>query len=122
MNTARCTADKIGQARPQHSRYEQDRWLAERIGIALGVPVRVLDGKEEARLAMAAYRRRVLMGSGISLGGDLGGGSLELVSVADNQCHEAASLQLGTLRLPALREAGSDAFEAAVREQQAGSA
>ena len=38
---------------------------------------------------------------------DLGGGSLELVSGADNSCHEAASLQLGTLRLDSNQLSGT---------------
>ena len=84
---------------------------------ALGLEPRLLTGEEEATASAMGALGAFPGARGVVA--DLGGGSLELVSVADNQCHEAASLQLGTLRLPALREAGSDAFEAAVREQLA---
>jgi len=75
------------------------RWLAENIGLALGVPVRVLEGLEEARLAVAAYRRRVLMGSGLSLGADLGGGSLQLCLAEQNRPTWATSFPIGVTRL-----------------------
>lgn len=75
------------------------RWLAERIGIALGQPVRVLEGEEEARLAFAAYRRRVLMGPGPSLAADLGGGSMQLCLGAEDGPHWATSFPIGVTRL-----------------------
>jgi len=75
------------------------RWLAERIGIALGLPVRVLDGGEEGRLAFAAYRRRVLMGPGRTLGADLGGGSMQLTLGDESGAHWAASFPIGVTRL-----------------------
>lgn len=75
------------------------RWLAERIGIALGLPVRVLDGAEEGRLAFAAFRRRVLMGSGLALGADLGGGSFQLALGDETGPHWATSFPIGVTRL-----------------------
>ncbi len=84
---------------------------------ALGLEPRLLTGEEEATASAMGALGAFPGARGVVA--DLGGGSLELVSVADNACHEAASLQLGTLRLPALRSDGADAFEAAVHEQLA---
>jgi len=76
------------------------RWLAERVGIALGRPVRVLTGEEEARLAFVAFRRRVLAGPpGIGLGADLGGGSMQLVLGDDAGPTWAVSFPIGVTRL-----------------------
>lgn len=79
---------------------------------ALGLDIRVLSGEEEA--ISAAYG--VIGGFPGARGvvADLGGGSLELVAIADGGCTDGVSLPLGTLRLPALREAGDAAFTAAV--------
>ena len=67
----------------------------------IGFAVRLLDGPEEARLSatgvIAAFR------NARGTVADLGGGSLELVSIGDGGCGEGTSLPLGTLRLPALR-------------------
>ena len=82
---------------------------------ALGLEPRLLSGEEEATASAMGALGAFPGARGVVA--DLGGGSLELVSVADNSCHEAASLQLGTLRLPALRARGSEAFEQAVRKQ-----
>ena len=46
-----------------------------------------------------------------------GGGSLELVAIADGTCREGISLPLGTLRLPSLRESGAKAFRKAVAKE-----
>jgi len=83
----------------------------------LGLAPRLLSGEEEACASAMGALGAFPGARGVVA--DLGGGSLELVSVADNKCHEAASLRLGTLRLPALREAGAKAFEAAVHDQLA---
>lgn len=67
-----------------------------------GLAVTLLEGAEEARLsalgAIAAFPRTR------GTVADLGGGSLELVAVADGSCRDGVSLPLGTLRLPGLRE------------------
>jgi len=62
-----------------------------------GAPVRVLDGREEAEMA----GRGVLCGFWRPDGvvGDLGGGSLELIDVADDRLGAGESFELGTLRL-----------------------
>jgi len=68
----------------------------------LGLPCRVLEGEEEARLAGAGVISSTLDADGLVA--DLGGGSVELVDVADGATGEAFSLPLGTLRATADKE------------------
>ncbi len=82
---------------------------------ALGLEPRLLSGEEEAITSAYGVIGAFPRAKGVVA--DLGGGSLELVSVSDGQCHEAVSLPLGTLRLPALREDGDAAFRKAVNKQ-----
>ena len=103
------------------------RQLARRIGEALGTPVRVLSGEEEAHLMFAAFRQRLAVRDGPALGIDLGGGSLELALGDDSEVHWEATLPLGVARLhgefvhadPMSREA-RDAIRARVRSSLAG--
>jgi exopolyphosphatase / guanosine-5'-triphosphate,3'-diphosphate pyrophosphatase len=67
---------------------------------AAGLDPRVISGEEEARLAAMGVIGAFPGARGVVA--DLGGGSLELVSVADAACGEGTSLPLGTLRLPGL--------------------
>jgi exopolyphosphatase/guanosine-5'-triphosphate,3'-diphosphate pyrophosphatase len=73
--------------------------LARRIGDAVGEPVRVLSGEEEARLMFAAFRRRVPLAAGTTLGIDLGGGSLELALGDADRLDWEQTLPLGVARL-----------------------
>jgi exopolyphosphatase/guanosine-5'-triphosphate,3'-diphosphate pyrophosphatase len=74
--------------------------VAERIGSAIGTPVRILSGEEEAVAIFRALQARVGIGSGRALGLDLGGGSLELAVGSDARGVEwAATLPLGVVRL-----------------------
>lgn len=82
---------------------------------ALGLSPRLLSGEEEARYAALGVIGAFPGARGLV--GDLGGGSLELVAIADGQCHGGASLPLGTLRLPALRAKGNADFRKAVARQ-----
>jgi exopolyphosphatase/guanosine-5'-triphosphate,3'-diphosphate pyrophosphatase len=73
--------------------------LADSIARALGTPVRLLSGIEEARLIFAAFRHRIPLGDAIALGMDLGGGSLE-VAIGDGfDVHWETTLPLGVTRL-----------------------
>lgn len=69
----------------------------------LGLAPRQLTGVEEANAS--AFGAIGAFPSAAGVVADLGGGSLELVSIAEGTCHHAASLPFGTLRLPALRAA-----------------
>jgi len=73
--------------------------LTDSIGRALGTPVRVLSGIEEARLIFAAFRQRLSLGDAIALGLDLGGGSLELAIGDGYDVHWETTLPLGVTRL-----------------------
>ncbi len=65
---------------------------------ALGFEPMLLPGPEEARLAGLGVLSAIPDANGIA--GDLGGGSLELVPVADGVVGEGVSLPLGVLRVP----------------------
>jgi len=75
--------------------------LRRQLGEALGAPVRLLSGVEEARLMFAAFRRRVLLPAGPVLGADLGGGSLELAVGDLRHIRREWTLRLGAARLRA---------------------
>lgn len=76
---------------------------------ALGLPVRLLSGVEEARTSAAGVIAAFPGAAGVVA--DLGGGSLELVAVENGGDHDGVSLALGTLRLAALRGAGEAALK-----------
>ena len=67
----------------------------------LGLEPRLLSGEEEARTSALGAIGAFPGAQGTVV--DLGGGSLELVSIEKNDWHHGSSLPLGTLRLPALR-------------------
>ncbi|HZV09995.1 MAG TPA: Ppx/GppA family phosphatase, partial [Novosphingobium sp.] len=75
---------------------------------ALGLNPRLLSGEEEALTSARGIISAFPGARGIV--GDLGGGSLELVDVADGTCTHGTSLPLGTLRLPGLRADGPARF------------
>lgn len=68
-----------------------------RIEEVAGVAVRVLDGREEARMAANGVLCGFWRPDGVV--GDLGGGSLELIDVGDHGLGPGDSFALGTLRL-----------------------
>ena len=73
--------------------------LAARIGRAIGTPVRILSGRQEAHLTFEAFQRRVTPGDDPVLGIDLGGGSLELAVGRGDDVQLAVTLPLGVARL-----------------------
>jgi exopolyphosphatase/guanosine-5'-triphosphate,3'-diphosphate pyrophosphatase len=73
--------------------------LAESLGKALGTPVRILSGIEEARLIFAAFRHRIPLRDQTALGLDLGGGSLELAIGDGFEVQWETTLPLGVTRL-----------------------
>ncbi len=75
--------------------------VVDRIESETGIKVKVISGKEEARLIFGAVRASVVIEPGPGLGLDLGGGSLEL-SVGDaSGLQWSSSLKLGVGRLTA---------------------
>jgi exopolyphosphatase/guanosine-5'-triphosphate,3'-diphosphate pyrophosphatase len=84
----------------------------------LGLEPRLLSGEDEAETAAMGAIGAFPGAHGVVA--DLGGGSLELVSIAEGTSHQATSLPLGTLRLPALRAGSNKKFDKAVRSEIAG--
>jgi exopolyphosphatase/guanosine-5'-triphosphate,3'-diphosphate pyrophosphatase len=79
----------------------------------LGLSPRLLTGEQEA-LASATGVMAAFPGA-IGTVGDLGGGSLELVSIGSEGCRGGITLPYGTLRLSDLRAGGASKFAATVR-------
>ena len=79
--------------------------LVSRLSDAAGVPLSVLDGDEEARLAYLGARAGVDVTEEPTLVLDLGGGSLELAIGSGDRILWATSLPLGASRLSALSDA-----------------
>ncbi|NNC73757.1 MAG: Ppx/GppA family phosphatase [Sphingomonadaceae bacterium] len=69
---------------------------------AMGLPVRLLSGEDEAYLAAFGVLSAIPEAEGLV--GDLGGGSLELARVSNGEVHETVSYPLGVLRVAELRE------------------
>jgi exopolyphosphatase / guanosine-5'-triphosphate,3'-diphosphate pyrophosphatase len=66
---------------------------------ATGVPIEVLSGEDEARLTFLAVRRWFGWSAGKLTVFDIGGGSLEIATGADERPDVAQSLPLGAARL-----------------------
>lgn len=79
---------------------------------ALGVPVKILTGEEEARLAGEGVLAAIPEADGIV--GDLGGGSLELAIVASGKQGAGFTLPFGPLRLMDMSEGKIDRARAIV--------
>lgn len=75
---------------------------------AIGTPIRILSGQDEAHYAAQGVMAGFHAPSGIA--GDLGGGSLELVDIADGRIGRGLTLPLGGLRLQDL--SGNDVAKA----------
>jgi exopolyphosphatase / guanosine-5'-triphosphate,3'-diphosphate pyrophosphatase len=73
--------------------------FAAEVRRATGLPVRVLSGDEEARLAFRSALAHFELGHGRVVVMDIGGGSLELALSSDGVVEHLASLPLGALRL-----------------------
>ena len=71
--------------------------FVEAVARECGFEVRVLSGKKEARLSALGVISGLPDANGIA--GDLGGGSLELIHVANGGVHERATLPIGPVRL-----------------------
>jgi exopolyphosphatase/guanosine-5'-triphosphate,3'-diphosphate pyrophosphatase len=80
----------------------------------LGLSPRLLTGEEEARASATGVIAAFPGAKGTV--GDLGGGSLELVSIDGEVCRGGITLPYGTLRLGDLRAGGAVRFAATVRD------
>jgi exopolyphosphatase / guanosine-5'-triphosphate,3'-diphosphate pyrophosphatase len=73
-----------------------------RVRIECGLKIEIISGEIEARGAALGLIAGIPDADGVV--GDLGGGSLELIRVADGEAHERISLPIGSLRLDAVRK------------------
>ena len=85
---------------------------------AIGFDPRILSGEEEGRLAGQGVISAIPQANGIV--GDLGGGSLELVEVAEGKVGRSVSLPLGVLRLDELAVQGEATFARKIGKAVAG--
>lgn len=74
------------------------RELCRRVREAYGVPLRVVDGKTEARLAFLSVREHFAIHRGRAIVVDIGGGSLEVVLATEGLVEHVASLPFGAVR------------------------
>ena len=78
-----------------------DEFIA-RVAAQTGLMIETIDGETEARGAAFGVISGIPDANGVV--GDLGGGSLELIRVANGEAHERISLPIGSLRLDAVRK------------------
>ena len=71
----------------------------DRVRKRLGLPLRVIDADEEARLSFRSVARHFRLEQGRSVVADIGGGSLELVSAVKGVIQRKLSLPWGAVRL-----------------------
>lgn len=81
---------------------------------AWGAPIRVLAGEEEARLAAEGVLAGIPDADGLAA--DLGGGSLDMVTVRGGRMGDAHTLPYGPLRLMDLAKGGANKARAIVDE------
>ena len=84
---------------------------------ALGLPAEVLSGEEEA--VGSGHGVLAAMPHADGLVADMGGGSLELVRVADDAVLQRVSLRLGTMRVAEIRSSGHGKLRRAVQARLA---
>jgi exopolyphosphatase/guanosine-5'-triphosphate,3'-diphosphate pyrophosphatase len=108
LETARLLHDIADQEKVEHlipvataslRDARNGRKVGSAIGEALGMPIRILTGEEEARAIFRAFVRRLELGNDRVLGLDLGGGSLELAVGRGDSIENEVSLPLGAVRL-----------------------
>jgi exopolyphosphatase/guanosine-5'-triphosphate,3'-diphosphate pyrophosphatase len=80
--------------------------FVRRAEAAWGGPIRVLSGQEEARLAAEGVLAGIPKARGVVA--DLGGGSLDMVTVHDGRTGDALTLPFGPLRLMDLAKGDAD--------------
>ncbi|HVO35641.1 MAG TPA: Ppx/GppA phosphatase family protein [Gemmatimonadales bacterium] len=89
------------------------REFAERVKKEIGIPLEVIDGETEARLAFLSVSEHFAIGRGRAVVADIGGGSLELVLAVGGLVDRVVSLPFGAVRL-------TEQFLADVEDEGAG--
>ena len=82
--------------------------FAGRVKQELGIPLEVIDGETEARLAFLSVSEHFPIGRGRAVVADIGGGSLELVLAVGGLVDRVVSLPFGAVRLTEQFLAGTD--------------
>jgi len=82
--------------------------FAERVKRELGIPLEVIDGETEARLAFLSVSEHFPIGRGRAVVADIGGGSLELVLAVGGLVDRVVSLPFGAVRLTEQYLAGAE--------------
>ncbi|MEZ5710697.1 MAG: Ppx/GppA family phosphatase [Blastomonas sp.] len=80
----------------------------------IGLDLKVIPGRDEARIAALGVISAIPAASGIV--GDLGGGSLDLARVRDGEIFETATLPIGVLRMAGLHQKAGGGFEKQIRK------
>jgi exopolyphosphatase/guanosine-5'-triphosphate,3'-diphosphate pyrophosphatase len=93
--------------------------FAERVKQELGIPLEVIDGETEARLAFLSVSEHFTIGRGRAVVADIGGGSLELVLAIGGLVDRVVSLPFGAVRLTEQYLGGEDDTGTAVRRLRA---
>ncbi len=91
-------------------------WLAKSLRGAIGVPVRILAGDQEARCTVAGVRASVALPAGPWLAFDLGGGSLEIALVDGEELRWTETFPLGAARIARMMTDRDPVGNAARRE------
>jgi len=82
--------------------------FAARVKQEIGIPLEVIDGETEARLAFLSVSEHFAIGRGRAVVADIGGGSLELVLAVGGLVDRVVSLPFGAVRLTEQYLAGAD--------------
>jgi exopolyphosphatase/guanosine-5'-triphosphate,3'-diphosphate pyrophosphatase len=90
--------------------------FAERVKQEIGIPLEVIDGETEARLAFLSVSEHFPIGRGRTVVADIGGGSLELVLAVGGLVDRVVSLPFGAVRLTEQYLAGSEHEATGVRQ------
>ncbi len=89
--------------------------FAERVKKEIGIPLEVIDGETEARLAFLSVSEHFAIGRGRAVVADIGGGSLELVLAVGGLVDRVVSLPFGAVRLTEQYLAGAKDVGSGVR-------
>ena len=85
---------------------------------ALGLPVELLSGEQEAHASASGVLAAYPEGRGLVA--DLGGGSLELARIGDGAVHQCASFPFGVMRVAAIRAGGRGRLRKALKKSLSG--
>ena len=92
--------------------------FVEKLERAHRININVISGKKEARLAAAGIFSSVYKPQGLA--GDMGGGSIELISLEKGSTHEQTTLPIGPLRIMDLSRGDKDKMRKLIAEGLSG--